>query len=333
MKRVRNLMPLIADMENLREAFLRASKGKRGAWAVCEFENDLDNHLSEIQTQLLNGTLELPNYHFFYVNDPKRRLICAAPFQMRVVFHAVMRICHPVFDNYQISHSFASRKGLGQYKALEKAKQFCYRYKWFAKLDVVKYFDSIDHQVLKTQLRSLFKDVRLLNMFDNLIDGYQIKTGRGLPVGNLTSQYFANHYLSLNDHYVKNQMRVKAYLRYMDDMLLFGDCKEDLMRQVDEIIVFISKSLKLELHVPVVNRTYFGVPFLGYVINDVGMRLNQRSRKRFKSKMAVLHKLLTDDIIDEKKYAERALCLHAFVSKADDLSFRCKMSRIKGLYP
>lgn len=312
---------------------MRASKGKRCKQTVIDFEENLESRLGEIRAQLEKGTFATWNYHFFYVNDPKRRLICAAPFPMRVALHAVMRICHPVFDNYQIAQSYASRKGLGQYKALEKAMVYCRHFKWFAKLDVVKFFDSIDHQILIMQLKMLFKDARLLDMFDKLINAYHTVEGKDLPIGNLTSQYFANHYLSLADHYVKNKMRCKAYLRYMDDMLLFGDNKDILMQQVNEFSEYISETLNLALHEPVVNKTYAGAPFLGYVINNKSLRLSQRSRKRFKRKMAVLHKLLVENAIDEKKYAERALCLQALVSKADTLSFRFKLSRIKGLYP
>lgn len=144
--------------------------------------------------QLLDGSFRFGQYHFFTVYDPKRRTICAASFPERVVFHAMMRICHPVFDDFQIFDSYASRIGKGTYKALERAQQYAKRYQYFAKLDVCKYFDSIDHEVMLHQLCRLFKDSQLLIFFRDLLDSYETSEGRGLPIGNLTSQYFANDY-------------------------------------------------------------------------------------------------------------------------------------------
>lgn len=193
-KRVGNLMPRIASLENLHEAFLRAAKGKSGKLAVKEFRSRLDENLVEMSKQLLDGTFIFGHYHFFTVYDPKKRIICAASFPERVAFHAMMRICHPVFDDFQICDSYASRIDKGTYKALERARQFAHRYKWFAKMDVCKYFDSIDHEVMLRQLCRLFKDPQLLIYFRDLLDSYETSEGRGLPIGNLTSQYFANDY-------------------------------------------------------------------------------------------------------------------------------------------
>ena len=213
-------MPRIARIVNLHEAFLRDARGKAGKRAVIDFRNGLDENLMEMRRQLMEGSFCFGKYHFFTICDPKQRTICAASFSERVAFHAMMRICHPVFDDYQIFDSYASRIGKGTYKALERTQQFASRYQWFAKLDICKYFDSIDHQVLLQQLCRLFKDAQLLIYFRNLLDSYETLSGKGLPIGNLTSQYFANHYLAVADHYVKEQLGVPAMGRYMDDVLL-----------------------------------------------------------------------------------------------------------------
>ena len=214
-------MPRIASLENLHEAFLRAARGKACKRAVIDFRSRLDEHLKEMSRQLLDGTFQFGRYHFFTVCDPKRRTICAASFPERVAFHAMMRICHPVFDDFQIYDSYASRIGKGTYKALERARHFSRCYQWFAKLDVCKYFDSISHEVLLGQLCRLIKDSQLLLYFRDLLATYEVEEGRGLPIGNLTSQYFANHYLAVADHYAKEQLKVPAMVRYMDDLLLF----------------------------------------------------------------------------------------------------------------
>ena len=315
-------MPRIASLENLHEAFLRAARGKAGKQAVIDFRSQLDENLIKMSRQLMDGTFRFGQYHFFTIYDPKRRTICAASFPERVAFHAMMRICHPVFENYQIFDSYASRIGKGTYKALERAQHFAHRYQWFAKLDICKYFDSVDHQVLLRQLCRLFKDPQLLIFFRDLLDSYETTLGKGLPIGNLTSQYFANHYLAVADRYMKEQMKVPAMVRYMDDVLLFSNDKAQLLSYVSSFRNFAESELLLEVHEPVVNYTRFGVPFLGYVVYGDRFRLNHRSRVRFCQKMDELTERLHQHYITEREFAMRASCLHAFIDKAESADFR-----------
>lgn len=325
-------MPLIASLDNLHEAFLRAARGKQGKQAVVDFRNHLDENLLQMQQQLLEGTFRFGRYQFFVVHDPKRRTICAASFPERVAFHAMMRICHPVFDQYQVYDSYASRVRKGTYKALERATTFAHRYEWFAKIDACKYFDSISHEVLLAQLARLFKDPQLLIFFRNLLDTYQTQPGRGLPIGNLTSQYFANHYLSVADHYLKEQLRVKAMVRYMDDVLLLSHSHDELMTNVRAYVAYLHQHLRLDTHAPVVNRTSRGIPFLGYVVYGNGLRLNRRSKLRFGQKMADLSGMLYNGEIEEKEYASRATCLMAFVSKARSDCYCRQQAERQGLH-
>ena len=332
-KRTGNLMPLIASQENLREAFLRATRGKSGKHAVVAFRQRLEENLQEMQRQLLNGTFLFGRYHFFTVYDPKRRVICAASFPERVAFHAIMRICHPVFDDFQINDSYASRIGKGTYKALERAREFCGRYRWFAKIDIRKYFDSIHHSVLLGQLYRLFKDPLLLNFFRDLIEGYEVEEGRGLPIGNLTSQYFANHYLAVADHYAREQLHQHAMVRYMDDILFFNNNLGQLKHNLAAMSRFIRKQLMLDIHTPVINRTSLGIPYLGYVVFADRMRLNGRSQRRFVHKMAALSFYLKTGYINDKEYADRATCLMAFIDKADCQNLKRRLADIPGMYP
>ena len=332
-KRVGYLMPRIASPENLREAFLRAAKGKSMKNDVIRFREHLKENLRKIEQGLLTCNYDFNSYHFFKIYDPKQRVICAASFPDRIVFHAVIRICHPVFDRFQIFDSYACRVGKGTYRALDRALHYCRRYEWFAKLDVCKYFDSIDHDVLMNQLCKLFKDPQLLILLKKIVGSYSVKDFRGLPIGNLTSQYFANHYLSVADHYAKEQMHVKAMVRYMDDILLFSSNKEKLMENVRDLSYFLKEQLKLELHEPIINRTFYGIPFLGYVVKKDCLRLHQRSRKRFVKKMMLLTRSLEDGTIDENDYVNHATCLMAFINKADVDDFKYSLSNKKGIYP
>lgn len=332
-KRVGNLLPQIAAIDNLQEAFLRASRGKAQRKAVIDFRNSLDANLMRLHDDLLDGSYHLGNYHFFTIYDPKQRTICAASFRDRVAFHAMMRICHPVFDNYQTFDSYASRIGKGTYKALERTQGFAMHYKWFAKLDVCKYFDSIRHDILLGQLCRLFKDKQLLLYFRNIVDSYETTPQRGLPIGNLTSQYFANHYLSVADHYAKEQLKVSAMVRYMDDIILFDNDKERLKHKVSLYNSYLSQKLCVELHPLVLNDVHTGIPFLGYVVYPTCLRLNGRSRRRFKDKMKALSNSVASGLISQEAYASRASSLFAFIKKADTNDYLYKTSNIPGIYP
>lgn len=326
-------MVRIADMENLREAFLRSAKGKWHRKTVVDFSEHLDENLMAICRQMLSCEgFSFGNYHFFTIYDPKRRTICAASFPERVAFHAMMRVCHPVFDDYQIYDSYASRNGKGTYKALGRAQALCRKHRWFAKLDVCKYFDSIDHQVLMRQLCRLFKDEQLLMGFRELIGGYEASDGKGLPIGNLTSQYFANHYLAVADRYAKERLHVAGMVRYMDDILLFADGKDELKEMVARHTAFLESELKLAVHQPILNKTCSGVPFLGYVVYADRLRLNSQSKRRFRHKMANLTGWLNDGLIDERAYSSHAQCLLSFIDKADSMAFKRKMEQTSGVY-
>lgn len=332
-KRVGNLMPRIASMANLYEAFYRAARGRTGKKVVIDFRQHLDENLANIRRQLLDGSFCFGQYHFFTIHDPKKRTICAASFPERIVFHAMMRICHPVFESFQTNDSFASRKGRGQYAALERTQYMTRRYRWFAKIDVRKYFDSINHELMLSQLARLFKDRQLLLYFRDLIDSYETAEGCGLPIGNLTSQYFANHYLSVADHYAKEHLHVPAMVRYMDDILLFDNDKCRLLQCVREYEKFLCRELLLSTHPAVTNRVGSGLPFLGYVVRPGILRLNARSKRRFRNKMAVLCRKLEKEEIEEREYTDRATCLFSFIEKADVYALKRRMSQTLGIYP
>jgi retron-type reverse transcriptase len=205
MKRTGNLIDKIAEPENIRLAFFKAIKGKRDKKDANNFSGHLHYEIPEIHHELLSGDVHWGTYFRFKIYDPKEREICAASFRERVIHHAIINICEPVFEEYQISDSYACRKGKGLDAAIDRAQGCSEKSPWFLKMDIRKYFDSIDHEILKKTIRRKFKDKTLLNLFDQIIDGYFKVPGKGVPIGNLTSQYFANHYLALFDHYIKEE--------------------------------------------------------------------------------------------------------------------------------
>lgn len=319
------LMNDIADPDNLRLAFWKARKGKEEKEEVIDFRKNLDANLLSLRNELLNGTVEVGNYHYFTIHDPKERLICAASFPERVLHHAIMNICHAYFEKFQVFDSYATRLKKGQYAALERAKLYSAKYQWFCKLDVCKFFDSIDHDVLNNKLTTKFKDPFLLNLFLKIIKSYQTNQNKGLPIGNLTSQYFANFYLGFADHFIKEKLQAIAYVRYMDDMVFWSNDKSALLALANQFTEFIKTSLKLALKPYCINSLEKGLPFLGYVVFKDYVRLIKNSKKRFTQKMKLYHSNLENEKWTQTQYARHVLPLIAFTRHANSINFRKQM--------
>lgn len=322
MKRAKGLIERVADPENLRLAFWKAQKGKRAQREVIEFRQNLGDELASLRGEFLTGTYHPGPYRRFRIHDPKEREICAAPFRDRVAQHALMNVCHPVFESYQIHDSYACRVGRGTHRAVERAQHFARRHDWFLKLDIRKYFDSIDQSVLKELLLRRIGDREVLRCFWRIIDSYETEPGKGVPIGNLTSQYFANHYLAVMDHYVKEMLRCRGYVRYMDDFVLWDEDKAALKAMGREIIDFLQRSLALEVKPVVLGNCARGMTFLGYRVFPEGIRLASRSRLRFRRKLAGIMKALEEGCLSEREVVVRAEPLIAFVTQAQSKAMR-----------
>ena len=257
------------------------------------------------------------------VYDPKPRMICAAAFPERVLHHAIMNICEPVFERYAIFDSYACRKGKGGDRALQRGQYFSRRYGWYLKLDIRKYFDSVSHTVMSRLLARRFREKELLALFADLLASYETGPGRGLPIGNLISQHLANFYLGHFDHWLKEEMRVKGYLRYMDDFLVFAEDKAALKELLLKIVHFLDQELGLQLKDDVqLNRTVCGIPFLGYRLFGERLRLGQPARRRFLVKFRRYEKLFTCGLWDEQELQDHVEPLLAYVRKADSVGLR-----------
>jgi len=322
MKRAGNLFEKIYDPDNLRMAFIKAKKGKEHKSDVYSYSKHLTLNLSKLRKQFLTGNFDLGNYHFFIIYEPKERLICAAPFAERVLHHAVINVCHPIFERFQIMHSYDTRIGKGQYAALELAKKSQKNFTWFCKLDIRKYFDSISHEKLISLLGRLFKDQKLLGLFEKIIYSYQTVPGRGLPIGNLTSQYFANFILGVADHFLLESIQIPSYVRYMDDMVLWHNDKTTLLDKSGKFVSFIAEQLDLKVKTPCLHQTEKGLPFLGYVVFPDSLRLNKNSKKRFIRKMDLADGLLNTGEWTQEEYSSHVNPLIAFTEHANVFKFR-----------
>ncbi len=286
MRRTNNLYSLISTHENLREAFRKAARGKRDRKEVIAFQADFDANIQRIRDQLLENEPDIGHYHFFTVRDPKVRTICAASFPERVLHHGIINICEPVLDRYAIFDSYACRQGKGNRKALARAEMFAKKNKWYLKLDISKYFDSIDHNVMMRLLYRKFKEPELLELFRRILETYHTSPNKGVPIGNLISQHLANFYLGHLDHWLKEVRKIKGYVRYMDDFILFGPEKSFLKTELSETRTFLKTELKLNLKANIqLNQCRLGIPFLGFRVFPNHIRLSPRSLRRYSKKM------------------------------------------------
>lgn len=312
----------VADRENLALAFHATCKGKALDPSMLAFRADLGRELEWIRETLLDQSFTFGPYRSFEIQDPKPRTIHAAPFRDRVVHHAIIQVTDPVFESFQIFDSYACRKGKGTQAAVLRAFAFARSNPWYLKLDVRKYYDSIDHSILFSLLERKFKDPGLLYLMYRLLDSYHSAPGKGLPIGNLTSQHWANHYLAFMDHHVKDELRIPAYVRYMDDMVVFSNDKVKLLDLRPRLAGFLEERLALALKIADIGTLSRGLPFLGFTIKDSGIYLSKRSRDRFRAKLTEIHVGLENARLTESEAQARATSLIAFTLIARARRFR-----------
>ncbi len=333
MKRAGNLLERIAEPENLRQAFLKAVRGKRGKVEAIEYAARLDENLRRLRGQILSGALDVGHYHFFTVHEPKERTICAASFPERVLQHALMNVCEPVLERFAISDSYACRTGKGMHRAVRRAQEFARIFPWHLKLDIRKYFDSIPHEPLLRLLERRIKDKAVLRMIAAIVETYSTAPCRGLPIGNLLSQHLANFYLGHLDHWVKETLRGRGYVRYMDDFILWASDKAALQGHLKAVRGFLAAELRLDLKDNVqLNRSARGVPFLGFRVFPRRLALGPHARRRFARKLRGCEKDFEDDRLSEADLQRHAGALLSFVGFADTLQLRRQIvARSKGV--
>lgn len=316
------MLAKIATYENVIEAYRKALRGNRQSLNVITFQSNFDTNISEIVNGLTSGRLIIHPYHIFEISDPKKRTIAAPTFYDRVEQHALMNICHKPIDNRLLPIVYASRPGKGIYAALSEAMRLAREQKYYVKLDVRKYFDSIDHTILIEQLQRVFRETKLLRMFDQIISSYHSSNNKGVPIGNLTSQYFANLYLARLDWWMKCHCEAKGYVRYMDDVVMYGESKEVVKRLSDQFCKYAQDFLKLEIKVPLYGKTETSIPFLGYKVYRYHLNLLAKSKKRFRTKIMKLYKDYMMCMITEKEFAIRCEALTAYAKHGETLNFR-----------
>ena len=355
MHRVKNLFEQVCSMRNLRLAAREALRGKRCRPPGAVFFMEMEKELPALHAELRDGTYRHGAYHYFWIHDPKDRLVAAAPFRDRVVHHAIVRVIEPVFEKRFIEDSYACRVGKGTHAAMRRALHFARGHRYALKCDVSKYFPSVDHAVLIGLLGRVIGDRRLLDLLGGILAShadaevrewepggglFDYSTRRtGLPIGNLTSQFLANVHLNPLDHFVKHELCVRGYVRYMDDFLLFGDDRGELRGHGERIRAKLAE-LRLRMH-PDKYRlmpTGGGVDFAGFVVfADGRIRVRSSSVRRFDRRYRQLlwevnHKLRVPADLTPRVRAWGAHVQHAqsYGLRADVLGRRRGYKRVTG---
>jgi RNA-directed DNA polymerase len=304
----RHLYGQVYAWENLLLAWRKARKGKRGQPPAARFEMNAAENLLAIQEELETKRYQPGAYVSFHVHEPKRRLISAAPFRDRVVHHALCNVLEPIFEQRFIHDSYANRKGKGTHAALDRCQEFARRHRYVLQCDLRQFFPSIDHALLHDAIHRVIVEPDLLWLCRAILDSgrgvlseeygmvyfagddlFAVDRPRGLPIGNLTSQFWGNVYLDALDHFVKRDLKCGAYLRFVDDFLLFADDKTTLWRWRTQIIDSLA-DLRLTLHEarcqprPVTE----GIPFLGFVVYPHHRRLKRRKGIEYRRRLHLL---------------------------------------------
>lgn len=283
MKRHKVELTEIAAWDNLQLAALKAAKGKRFRSSVAAFFSNLDSNIERLQNDIFAHRVPYGNYRPFVIHDPKRRTIHAASFPDRVLHHAIMNRAEPLFENSLTDTTFACRPGKGVHRAVLQVQKKLQCHLWYAQVDIEHYFPSIDHVYLRNLLYRHFKGKDFLRLLERIIDSYHAAPGKGLPIGSLTSQHFANYYLNDADRFLLSHTAVEAHIRYMDDIVWWCKDKKDTKIVLQEFDDYLRATCRLKLKQQVrINRSNQGITYCGFRILPGIIRLPVRKQRRYR---------------------------------------------------
>lgn len=339
MKRIKPLFDKIYDFENLYGAYKDAASCKRNRQDVMEYTDKLEDNLINLQNELIWNTYNVGPYRQFYVYEPKKRLIMSLQFKDRVAQHAIYRILNPILDKQLIDDTYACRVGKGTHKAVKKLNKWLCKTErkeksfYYLKIDVSKYFYRIDHDILLEILRKKINDEQLMKIFEKIINSEDTKFGLpmgadisdvaidemlfsvGLPIGNLTSQMFANLYLNELDQFAKHKLRLRYYIRYMDDVIILHDNKRFLGDVKNQIEAFLDEQLHLRLNKKTCIRPCtMGIEFVGFRVWSTHIKLRKKTAKKMKKRLKYIFSAYAAGEVD-KETLERSVASYNGILK------------------
>ena len=313
----------VVELGNLAGAFALAARGRRHRSDVLAFEADLDRELGRLRRGILERSLTVGEFQRFCVWDPKRRVIHAPCFRERVLHHALMAVVGPALERTLVDDTFACRRGRGPIAAVRRASRHARRFPYVVKADMARYFDSVDHETLRSLLRRRFKDPGLLWLLERVIDAYHVAPGRGLPIGALTSQHFANAYLEPLDRFLLETLRVRGMVRYMDDFLWWCDDKARARETLREVRDFTADRLRLRVKESAqIQRSDRGVNVCGFRVLPSRIRLTKRRKRRYRSARHRWERLHRLGRIDDRELQRGYASALGIVAHADADGFR-----------
>lgn len=289
MKRHGKLWEQIVSCENIELAYMKAKKGKSKYSQVKEIESNPGKYLDELRQSLINGTFTTSQYKIKTIYEPKEREIYALPFYPdRIVQHAIMNIVAPIWEAMFINDSYACRIGKGQHKASQRLMSFIRKkYIYYFQGDIKKFYPSINHKILLQIIKHKIKDEKLILLFQDIIKSIGEETN--VPIGNYTSQWFGNLYLNELDSFIKHVLKIKSYLRYNDDFILFGNDKEKLKIIQESVRDFLSSKLDLTLSKEKIREVQNGIEFIGYKHYPDHIIVRKSSVKRMRKNIKIKH--------------------------------------------
>lgn len=323
MKRYGYLFEKICSFENLVKAAKKAQRGKRFKDSTSSFNLKIEDELLKIKEELRQKTYQVGGYRHFYIYDPKKRLISALPYRDRVVQHALCNIIEPIFDRTFTDDSYACRRNKGSHRAVNCFSQYCRTNNYVLKCDIKSYFASIDHNILSGLITKKIKDPDVLWLIKLIIDS---TPDPGIPIGNLTSQVFANLYLNSLDHSIKEEIKCRHYIRYMDDLVFFEDDNTKL-DWIKEMIADYFSELKLKMHSDKSKscETKRGVMFLGYLVYPTHRVIVWRNVTRFRRRMRTLGMLFQKKLVSLRRIACSIHSWLGYARHADSYNIRRKL--------
>jgi retron-type reverse transcriptase len=301
-KKYKRLFEKIIDIDNLRLAYKKALKGgNRYTTSHLKFKENLEANLSLLQVQLESGVYRHGNYHTFLVYEPKERMIASLPFRDRVAQHAINNIVEPIFESMFYSTSYACRSNKGTHKGVKAVQAKIRKLDndgsvYYLKMDFSKYFHSINTDILFREISKKISDIKVLN----LLKGFVGIDYKGIPIGNLLSQLFANIYGHIFDRFVKTKLKARYYFRYMDDTVILSNCKNELVLYQQKLYLFIKLFMKLKFSKWYINAISKPLNFLGYRISQNYKLIRKDSVVRAKRKIKRYKKI--DDVLSLKLF-------------------------------
>nr|CAA6828519.1 MAG: Unknown protein [uncultured Thiotrichaceae bacterium] len=323
MKRKKISLEDIAERSNLVSALHKAAKAKRHRDQVARFLHSAEESLNQIARAILEERMPYGHFRDFVIYDPKQRTIHAACFEDRVFHHAIMNHAAPVLEQAMLPTTYACRPGMGVHLAAKKVQSHIRRYDWYGKIDIAGYFPSIDHAILRTILLRRFKGAEFVRLLDRVITCYEHSSGKGLPIGSLTSQYFANYYLDGLDRLLDQDNSVRRHIRYMDDIVWWCDSKSQAMAVLERVQHFLNEQRQLQIKSGFqIQRSVQGISYCGYRILPGVVLMSLRRKRRYQQRRLHWERQYRLGLISADELQNAYAAVHSVAQGTDSAAWR-----------